>query len=548
MNSKIYNTSKLECELLNIMLSDKMTLSRIFPLLKDYWWTDESRLFFFNKVLEYYTLNKTLISKDMMIYEIGKYFPEAENKTKHDGYMVDLEQIVKIVPSEGADILIEKLDEASLGTVVSSISASVLDAVSKGDINKASALFRQGYVDVITKKKSGKIIGLHGESYEWLEETKRRKEFPELYSGIKTGLKKFDDLTGGLFKAELTIFFGLSGKGKSTVLKNVGSNIMKNGYNVLHVTNEENIYQVQTKYHSLQTKIEYYKFKKGKYEIDEMNKWQDFNNEQKVKKADIYVLEIPQGTDATLIEKAVIDLKMKGVKIDVIIIDYLDLMAPIRKSYSENDEQAKVTNDAKQLAIDCDVPVVSCTQAGTASEKQELKDRPFLTMSDIYGSKRKAHSANTLIGLVNKTATVAATEKTIEERKLQKIIFCVAKNRDGPIFSFRQLLHAEIGWLEEDNEDDMEAAKIEETAVKMASDVEVIEKKEETSAVLKEKQIHQDEIKKVTEQVEKKTLGIEDVPAKTEINQMKEIVATDKPKSILEIMREKEKLRANTSV
>ena len=102
MNSKIYNTSKLECELLNIMLSDKMTLSRIFPLLKDYWWTDESRLFFFNKVLEYYTLNKTLISKDMMIYEIGKYFPEAENKTKHDGYMVDLEQIVKIVPSEGA--------------------------------------------------------------------------------------------------------------------------------------------------------------------------------------------------------------------------------------------------------------------------------------------------------------------------------------------------------------------------------------------------------------------------------------------------------------
>jgi len=66
-----------------------------------------------------------------------------------------------------------------------------------------------------------------------------------------------------LFAAELTIIFGLAGKGKSTVLKNIGSNVRKSGLNVLHVTNEENEFQVQTKYHSLESRIEYYKFKRG---------------------------------------------------------------------------------------------------------------------------------------------------------------------------------------------------------------------------------------------------------------------------------------------
>lgn len=541
MNDKVYNTSKIESELLHILLVDKMTLTRVHPNLKDYWWTDEARLFLYNKLMEYYSYNKSLITKDLLIYEIEKHFPESEAKIKHDGYIAELNQIYALSPSEPSDVFIGKLEEAALATVVTSISQDVLSAVSSGDIDKASKLFKQGYVDVITKKKSGKIIGLHSEPTEWLEEVKRRKEFPELYSGIKTGMKKFDELTGGLFKAELTIFFGLSGKGKSTVLKNVCSNIRKQGYNVLHVANEENLFQVQSKYHALESKIEYYKFKLGKYDIDEMSKWESYNKDQKAKNGDIYVLEIPNATDATLIEKAVIDLKMKGINIDVICIDYMDLMAPIRKAYSENDEQAKVTNDCKQLAIDCNVPVISATQASTASEKQEIKDRPFLTMSDIYGTKRKAHSANTLVGIVNKTATVAATEKTIEERRLQKIIFCVPKNRDGPIFTFRQILHAEIGWLEEDSEEDSEAEKIEKEAVKMAEDVQVIEKKEdEDSVVLRQKKENQDEIKKVMEKVSG-AITSENSSEKLNIAKVEERPITDEEKRAIEMFQEKRK-------
>jgi replicative DNA helicase len=57
------------------------------------------------------------------------------------------------------------------------------------------------------------------------------------------------------------------------------------------------------------------------------------------------------------------ELKAKNIKIDLICVDYLDLMGSPFKTYSEWDEQGKITNSLKQLAIDCNVPVLTCTQA-----------------------------------------------------------------------------------------------------------------------------------------------------------------------------------------
>ena len=501
---RLYNTTALERDLLHVLLTDKMTFARVSPMLHDYWMSDDGRKFVFEKLNESFHTSKSLISKEMLFYETDKHYPVDIKKMQNESIRNEIEIVLKSVPAENIDFIIDKLDEASLADNLFKTINDSYENLQKGDIVEATKIFRDGYIQVITKKKAGKIIALHGESGEFEEDLKRRKEHPELYTGIRTGLKRFDELTGGLFKAELTIFFGLTGKGKSTVLKNIASHMRRNGYSILHVANEENSMQVQGKYHSLENQIAYSKLKKGEYDPSEYDKWKAYNDEQKIKKGDIYVLNIPQMTDVTLIEKAYIELKQKGIVIDVIIIDYMDLMAPSRKAYSENDEQAKVTNDCKQLSIDCDVPVVSATQAATASEKQEMKDKPFLTASDIYGTKRKAHSANTLIGLVNKTATVAATEKTIEERNIQKLIFCVPKNRDGPIFSFRQKLIANIGLLEEDEEQDEAAEKIQKYAEQISVDVEKVEVKEAVSAIEKEKLKTDAEVHKIVEKVELK--------------------------------------------
>lgn len=521
LQERMYNTTSLERDILHVILTDKMTFARVSSMLKDYWMSDSNRKFLFETITENFHNSKSLISKEMLFYETDKHYPIDIKKTQNESIKNEIELILKNDPTENIDFTMEKLEEASLADNIYKTISETYSTLQKGDINTASNMMRDGYIQMITKKKAGKIVALHKDSADFEFDIIRRREHPELYTGIKTGLKKFDDLTGGLFKRELTIFFGLSGKGKSTVIKNVASHIRRNGINVLHVANEEHEKQVEGKYHSLETQIAYSRFKKGEYDDGEFAKWKSYNDEQKTKPGDIYILNIPQMTDVTLIEKAFMELKQKGIDIQVIFIDYMDLMAPVKKSFSENDEQAKVTNDCKQLAIDCDVSVVTATQAATASEKQEMKDKPFLTMSDIYGTKRKAHSANTLIGLVNKTATVAATEKTIAERNIQKLIFCVPKNRDGPIFSFRQKLIANIGLLEEDEEQDEVAEKLEKEAEKIASDVERIETKE-ISPVEKEKKKADLEVQKIVDKVEQK-------------------LEPSKPMSLLERMRKMQK-------
>ena len=63
------------------------------------------------------------------------------------------------------------------------------------------------------------------------------------------------------------------------------------------------------------------------------------------------------------------------------------------------------------------------------------------------------YQTNTLIGIVNQTATVGVGERSIGDKLRHRLVFCVPKNRDGACFTFRQLLEAEYGNIIEDPDD-----------------------------------------------------------------------------------------------
>ena len=472
---KFFSTVQLEKELLHILLKDIFSLRRFHSRINKEWFSDECREEIFNILIEHFQFYNVCLTKEVFMFELDKRYGKDDNSEKKKKELItEFENDISIKNSDTIEVIIDKLIEADLATGLNDTAENIYFNLKEGKTDEAYNLMRSATVNLKNNKKVGNIVALHKDSAAWEEEIKRRKEEPEKYAGIKTGFLKFDYMTGGLFPAELTIVFALSGKGKSTVLKNIGSRIQMQGYNVLHVCNEENEFQVQTKYHSLQSRIEYGKFKRGNYSDEEFKQWQEFNQKEVAKGGDIYILEIPQQTDATLIEQAYHELKLQNIHIDVIIVDYLDLMAPAFKAYSENDEQGKVTNDLKQLAINCHCPVLTATQAGTQTEKQETKEKPFLTQSDIFGTKRKAHSANTLIGIVNQTATVGVSERSEEDKLRHRLVFCVPKNRDGACFTFRQLLEAEYGNIIEDPDDpDPVTVKLLERAEQMMEEKEI---------------------------------------------------------------------------
>lgn len=443
------STVNLERQLLHGLMKNKFNLQRTLGKHKSDFFTCDSRRFIYDAINYYFTNKRTTLTQENFEYELQKRFDPVSSKSVIEEYRDEYNIIKSTGLTETIDLVIDKLSEVQLAHNVDGLIKEAYAALEKGNYQEAANLLRQKSIDLKDNQKDGRIINLHEDSEDWFEEVQKRHDHPEEFAGIPTGFKRFDEMTGGLFPAELTIVFGLSGKGKSTFMKALSCNIRKQNKVILHCGNEENEFQMRTKYMSADSGEKSSVFKRGTYTEDELKRLKMFSgNARKV--GAIYIYEFPQQTDATWIERAYRYLEMQGVKVDVIVIDYLDLMRPIQEAYSENDEQGKVTSDLKQLAINCNCPVVTATQAGTQSEKQEKKARPFLTAADVFGTKRKVHSANTLIGIVNQTATVGVDDDGEIDRSKHRMVLCVPKNRDGGVFTFRQIMDTACGRFYED--------------------------------------------------------------------------------------------------
>ena len=460
-------TVSLQRQLLKYLLKDKIYLRRMYGLCKNEWFTNQSRMFIYTKIMSYFEDNKSILTRQQFEYELDKHFDEEDDEYKIKEYMTQFDICSKLESTQTLQLIISKLNEVDLATDVNHLIVTAYQKLQQGQIDEAASMLKSGSLDLSRTEHKGRILNLHEDVDDWVTQIVNRKQKPQRYTGIPTGFPTFDKKTGGLFKAQLTVIFGLSGKGKSTVMKSIASNVRKAGFNVLHCGNQQNQFQMRTKYQALQSGIPYSRFKNGNFTDEQFERWQQFNLQQRTKGGGLYIYEFPQSTDATLIERAVSELSLKGIHIDLIVVDYMDLMAPTHRAYSQNDEMGKVTKDLKGLAISCDCPVLTCTQAGSQVQKQQTKERPFLNASDVFGTKQKVHSANCLIGIVNQTATVGVGEKTEEERKIHKLVICVPKNRDGGIFSFRCDMHVTIGKVVQNLQKDVVGEQIQRQAMQM---------------------------------------------------------------------------------
>jgi replicative DNA helicase len=441
----VWQTQQWERELLRILLTDPVTLRRHIGAVKEVWMSDAGRLFIFQTLASIFRTTGNVVTREALLYELEKNLVVASDSNRVSSYTNEIEAVFAATCALTADFLIAKLEEAESADWMWQTLEDSFTKLEAGDLNEAMGIVKAGSLHLSCGKKGKALIDIDRETGSWLQEVERRKNHPESLVGVPSGFRVLDTQTGGFFPAELIVVFGLSGKGKSTVLKAMCNFMRDAGKNVLHVCNEENQFQVTTKYQTVATGIEYHKFKWGKITDEELENWKRANAARQAKNGSLFVLEIPPQGNVTLIQKAFYELEDRGIKIDLVCVDYMDLMAPTQRAYSENDEQAKVTSDLLQLAKDCNIPVLTATQASTATQKQEGKDKPFLTAQDVYGTKRKAHSANILIGIVNQTANIGLTERDPNVKTTHTVVFVVPKQRDGPSFWFKMILDPSIG-------------------------------------------------------------------------------------------------------
>ena len=268
-------------------------------------------------------------------------------------------------------------------------------------ILKGADLLEQGeYGPVEDLVKKAVQIGLQkdlGTDY-FADPRSRLEGIKDKNGQISTGWANLDKkLFGGFNRGELNIFAGGSGSGKSLFLANLGVNFALTGLNVVYLTFELSEALVSMRVDSMTTDIPSRDIFKS---IDDV--------EMKVKmigkkSGAFQVKYMPTGKNANDIRSYLKEYEIKtGKKVDVLLVDYLDLMHPIATKISAENLFVKdkyVSEELRNLAMELQCIFVTASQLNRSSVEEIEFDH-----SHISGGISKINTADNLIGIFTSRA------------------------------------------------------------------------------------------------------------------------------------------------
>ncbi|HCU56437.1 MAG TPA: replicative DNA helicase [Clostridiales bacterium] len=200
---------------------------------------------------------------------------------------------------------------------------------------------------------------------------------PEASTGLLTGFYNLDYITNGLQRSDLIILAARPGVGKTAFALNIATNIAQRdaNKNILIFSLEMASGQLVRRMLCSLTGIDNGDISKSNLELDEFIKLN--NARQTLWKSHIYVDQTTLQTPGDILAKCRRFMIENKCQIDLIIIDYMQLMTFPGKE-SRQQEVAEISRNMKLLAKEIDAPVIVLSQlsrnAEMNNEKPQLHD------------------------------------------------------------------------------------------------------------------------------------------------------------------------------
>lgn len=249
-------------------------------------------------------------------------------------------------------------------------------------------------------------------------------------SGVPTGLKLVDNLTNGWQKTDLIIIAGRPSMGKTATAISMAiypSVVEKRGVAIfsLEMSSQQLVSRMQSSF----SEINVSKIVKKQLTFDEIAKVDSAS--KPLKDAPIYIDDTPNISLLELKGKARKLVKEKGV--ELIIIDYLQLMRSGYKTQSREQEIAEISRGLKTLAKELNVPVIALAQLSRSVEQRGGDKKPML--SDLRESGQIEQDAD-MVAFCYRPEYYQIDEYevdgvTFDSRGL--FLLVIAKNRNGEL-------------------------------------------------------------------------------------------------------------------
>ncbi len=239
------------------------------------------------------------------------------------------------------------------------------------------------------------------------------KELYDKAEGIKTGIGLIDGFIGGLQKKEMTLIFGDSNVGKSLLMTYMGGQAVKNYRRVLHVGLEMSAARNLIRYYVTMAdpgdNINYNKILHAEpleevhsYIVQLRNKYEGY----------LFMEEIPTGKCTIEDLYRLVD---KYAPIDVLILDYLDLMKAPQKRDNLRFESKDITTGLRGLAVETGIALLTATQASKLAARRRIVDLKFV--AEDYEKVRIAD-------------TVVSIGQSMQDSLNGQVVLFLAKSRN----------------------------------------------------------------------------------------------------------------------
>ena len=338
-----------QIKVLSSLLTHKEFLTNIHDIISEEYFENQAQKWAIKEVLNYYDKYHTTPSLDILKVELQK----VDNEVLQISIKEQLKQAF-VSSDDDLEYVQEEFTNFCKNQQLKKALMSSVDLLKAGDFDGIRFI-----VDNALKAGQDKNIG-----HEYVKDIEERYR-ENSRETVPTPWDKINNLLqGGLGNGDFGLIFGNPGGGKSWSLVALGGHAVRLGYNVLHYTLELGEEYVGKRYDAFFTKIPVNKIDSQREKVEEIIPQLP---------GKLIIKEYPTGrASVSTIESHIAKSTSMGVKPDLVIIDYVDLLSSRKTNRERKDEIDDIYTSTKGLARQLDIPIWSVSQVNRAGANDNV--------------------------------------------------------------------------------------------------------------------------------------------------------------------------------
>lgn len=282
-------------------------------------------------------------------------------------------------------------------------------------------LAEKSVFDITQDSTKNGLINIKSIALDSFSEMEKKAQNPNALTGLTTGFVDLDRKISGLQKSDLILLAARPSMGKTALMVNIATNAaLRGGASVAVFSLEMSKNQLFQRIISSTSHVDLQKVISGNLNEEE---WTKIINTMPI--VSNLKIEIDDTAGISPLELKAKCRRMKVEKgLDLIVIDYLQLMQMSSRSESRQQEISAISRNLKAIAKELEVPVIALSQLSRAPELR-TDHRPIL--SDLRESGAIEQDADIVMFLYRDEYY---TKEESEKPNVGEVI--IAKHRNGP--------------------------------------------------------------------------------------------------------------------